>query len=308
MLKNSAIILGYHGVTDGAVPLENWIQMKATLFEEHIRYLAGSFRCVTFSQLLKELYSNKIIPKTVCVTFDDGYANNFLHAFPILGKYRVPATIFLTAGLINTKKLLWHDLVLCAIASTSKSEIVFKSAALPLRSKKNKEEFYRYFIDKYKYTSIHQQRKITRQLADALDVNLDEIMPNGNFLEYRLLDWEEIKEMKQSGLIEFGSHTVNHSILSQLSIEEAQSEIRSSKEILEQYVGQVSSFSYANGTERDFNESHIQIIKSLNYSGAVTTIHGRVSASDNPFKLHRYCIGSEYKTEDLDYLLHTIHK
>ena len=55
----------------------------------------------------------------IAVTFDDGYKDNFVNAFPILRQFRIPATIFLATGSIGSGRILWHDKVFAAFRRTS---------------------------------------------------------------------------------------------------------------------------------------------------------------------------------------------
>jgi peptidoglycan/xylan/chitin deacetylase (PgdA/CDA1 family) len=94
-------ILMYHHISDylGQLPLN----VTPSLFEKQIKYLLSrNFKVISITQLVESLKGNSPLPpKSVVITFDDGYKNNYLHAYPILKKYNLPATIFLTTGFIN---------------------------------------------------------------------------------------------------------------------------------------------------------------------------------------------------------------
>jgi len=302
--RNSAIILGYHGVTNGLLPFSNWIQIEKKLFEEHIRYLSSNFTCIKLSDLLSFINQGNISHKMVCITFDDGYANNFKIAFPILKRYQVPATIFVSTGYLNTTNLLWHDLISVLLAQSRISMTKFDGIKLKLQTREEKASSYRRLINKYKQLKKEQRNSITCQLAQTLKIDIENIRAEGDLSEYRLLNWAEIKEMEESGLIEFGSHTINHSILSLLSEEDAMKEIIGSKKILERHLSNpIDLFSYPNGTERDFNQRHVEILKTQGFECAVTTIRGRVTGDVDPFRLPRYCVGDQWTVDQLDYLL-----
>lgn len=97
--RNSAIILAYHSVStakiSGAVSPEQ--------FEQHMQVLKKcAFNVVSLDQLAQYRKQGAIPPKTVCITFDDGYRDNYTTAFPILEKYTFPATVFVVTDVIGS--------------------------------------------------------------------------------------------------------------------------------------------------------------------------------------------------------------
>ena len=70
------------------------------------------------------IQQGKSLPeKAVVITFDDGYKDNYLYAYPILKKHRIPATIFLATGHIDTGKLFWWDKVSYVIRHTNVGQL-----------------------------------------------------------------------------------------------------------------------------------------------------------------------------------------
>ena len=70
-------------------------------FESQIKYLSENYILLSLNDL-KEALSRKVIPnKSVAITFDDGYLDNLTHALPLLEKYQIPATIFVSSGFVD---------------------------------------------------------------------------------------------------------------------------------------------------------------------------------------------------------------
>ena len=101
-IKPLCWVLMYHHISEQLVgqPLSN---VSPRLFEKQIKFLLSrDFKVISLTQLVESLKGNSPLPPhSVVITFDDGYKNNFLHAYPILRKYDLPATIFLTTGFVN---------------------------------------------------------------------------------------------------------------------------------------------------------------------------------------------------------------
>ena len=98
--RNAAVNLNYHSISGaehfGAVTSENFADQMRALKE-------GNFNVISLARLAEHRRSGRIPPKTVCITFDDGYRDNYAVAFPILKKYSLPATIFvITNGIGGT--------------------------------------------------------------------------------------------------------------------------------------------------------------------------------------------------------------
>ncbi len=92
------MVLCYHVVTEKFHP--NGIQ-PAT-FRKHIQWLNKKFRVVSIEESTDILIKKKKTKKPICaVTFDDGYAENYLHALPILREFSIPATFFVASGFVD---------------------------------------------------------------------------------------------------------------------------------------------------------------------------------------------------------------
>jgi len=101
------LILAYHRVNDWS---EDTLTIHPAVFRKELNYLAGRYRFVPLSKLVVARTKGlKIKERLAAITFDDGYSDNFLYAWPILKEFNLTATFFLTAGYIGTNQLLPRD-------------------------------------------------------------------------------------------------------------------------------------------------------------------------------------------------------
>lgn len=97
-----APVLCYHSVND--LPNDECDPLPIRLFEEHLLHLKSNYDVISVDELVEGLYGVGDLPKRpVAITFDDGYADNYIHAFPSLLKYRLPATVYLATSFISGK-------------------------------------------------------------------------------------------------------------------------------------------------------------------------------------------------------------
>jgi glycosyltransferase involved in cell wall biosynthesis/peptidoglycan/xylan/chitin deacetylase (PgdA/CDA1 family) len=289
--NNRAIkILAYHRVNnDKFNPLG--MSINVANFEKHMRLISRDYNPVSLENAIELLTNKQKIPKNcIVVTFDDGYKDNYIHAFPIIKKYNIPATIFLSVEAINKQNLLWYDAIVNAFQVTTKDSVNLQDLGLgkyDLSLAADKITAINAAVSFGKYIRTNYREVFIKELLMKLDAKLK---TNDKFSF--MLDWGDIKLMQKNG-ISFGSHGMTHSILTTLSNEEVEYEIRESKEIMQKEIGtEINLFSYPNGGERDFNSNIERVLRENNYLSACSLIKGTNKNNTPLFSLRRYCVNS----------------
>lgn len=306
LVEMKPIILTYHSIHSGNLPFPIWTQLDYLHFEQHLQFLSDNFNCISLESLHKQIQRGSFEPYSVVITFDDGYHNNFFNAYPLLLKYRMPATIFVTAGFVDKDEYIWSDKIAAIISLLDKVTIDLNDTSIRVDSIQDKAVAYRMIVNRFK--ALH---------PDAIKASTENLMAHFGITEEDLktpllkscfghLDWDEILIMRDSGLIEIGSHGMSHSILARLSDKEAQAEILQSKNTIETKLarfGPVKFFAYPNGGENDFTKTHRSLLIESNYMGVLTTKIDRVDTTSDCFELPRICIGDECGVNYLSYLM-----
>ena len=288
----------YHRVlTDkeisGSISQEG-IVVNCETFEKHMSYIKNNFKILSLSEFIEHF--EKRIPfetKSCLVTFDDGWKDNFLNAYPILKENRIPALIFLPTDFIGSFRCFWQEEMADLLAAARKR--CWEDDGF---SKKNKRLF---DIEGFRDIIASDEKRLPQKIAAFLGVqkkkNISEIerlihslkqaLPAEAMQEKKeavILSWDEVKIMARDG-IDFGSHGKSHAILPAASVREAEGEITESKNVLEKNLGQgIDAFSYPNG---DYSEEVLDMVRKNGYQVAFGTDKGSVFIEDNPYKLKR---------------------
>ena len=109
-------ILVYHRVNDDSDAF--FPGTPIDVFKNQMEYLAANFNICSLDEAVERMVSKDVPDNTVVITFDDGYRDNYLNAFPMLKNLSIPATIFLATDAIGSKRVLWHDRVFSAFRET----------------------------------------------------------------------------------------------------------------------------------------------------------------------------------------------
>lgn len=193
-----------------------------------LEHLANrKYQILTLKELYQALERRQSLPRrSVVLTFDDGFADNYQHAYPALRQFGFPATIFLTVSFIG-------------------------SDTLPVLSD-------------------------TRRTLPPLS-------------------WEQVYEMRDHG-IEFGSHTLTHPTLPQLTQEAAKQEVLASRILLQEKLGHsVSFFCYPKGA---LTLAVKDIVRQAGYSGACSTFPGPIRLKSDRYALPRTYISHDDTVQD----------
>ena len=204
----------------------------------------------------------KVVPKrSVLITFDDGYKDNFTLAYPVLHSLHIPAIYFIPAGTIMNRKLHWWDIISLFIKKTQKSLIIIQKVNLPLASAQEKKKAIFHLLKVMK-TKPHSQ---TQDLLEILSKECEVDFPSHEQQNSELMTWDNIQEVRSNG-IAIGSHTVSHRVLATLDEDEQFEELRSSKKLLEDMLhSKVRSFSYPVGDYTTFTEKTKYLTKLAGY-------------------------------------------
>ncbi len=267
-------ILCYHGVCADNVAGEPWVPhffVKQSSFEKHLHYLRHNATLLPLDEAIQRLQDGTLPPRSVSITFDDGYANNLTAAYPLLRSYDAPATIFLASGYMESGELFpFLKLRLARLHAAASGtdadageELDYKSEPLDRIVHAADRWFGRAGI------------RLNRDQWDAL----------------RPLTVAEIRAA-DSRLIDFGAHSHTHCILRNETPARREHEIRTSLQKIRDWLGRpVKFFSYPNGQRGDFNESDKVALRSENVQAAVSGIAGANAAGADLLELRRYPVG-----------------
>ena len=280
-------VLMYHRVLPRVEALaqreEPGMYVTPETFDLHLCTLVDGMTPVSLSDWVQRRADKQPLPhRAVAITFDDGWRDNYTHAWPVLKKYSVPATIFAVSGMIGTKRTFWPNRLMQLLSERNNigewpSGLEWLTDVSPVKPEQlTTPEALSDLVQACKrFSDIEMYKRL-----DALPETTTAASPMRT-----MLDWDEIREMQASGLVEIGSHTENHCrLLESLDAEIAGHEILASKRTLEDRLGgTVQSFCYPNG---DVSALAARLVGE-NYRLAVTTQRGINGAKQDPYRLKR---------------------
>jgi peptidoglycan/xylan/chitin deacetylase (PgdA/CDA1 family) len=299
------IILLYHRVAELSSDPQ-LLSVTPQHFAEQLEILRKHYRPIRLQQ------TDKLLRRSVVVTFDDGYADNLWNAKPLLERYDVPATVFVTTGYVGQDREFWWDELETLLLERRLPETLQLNINGGIRqwelgtSSDYDEAAYNHYRSwnvsekndpsprQFVYRSLHQllrpmpereQRKVLNQLHDLAGA------PSSSRSKSRPLSSAEVIELDKGGLVEVGSHTVTHPVLSGLSPAAQWTEIEQSKVDLEEMLGRpVTSFAYPFGTRSDYADETVAAIRSAGYHRACSNFAGVVGPDTDRFQLPRFVV------------------
>jgi peptidoglycan/xylan/chitin deacetylase (PgdA/CDA1 family) len=285
--KPKYAILCYHRIGTGGIPL--FSELLPEHFDAQMRYLRRCYRILSLDQLFEEMQNGRAGENAVAITFDDGYVDLFTYAMPVLERYKIPATIYLPVACIETGQVPWYDKIFLALKVYKGGEFEITldgpqrfrldSTASRLHTATKIIQYLRTIPDKHR-------RDYCREIEERVALPCDE-------LKGRMLNWSQIRTMCRCGIV-FGSHTMTHPVVSQLTSSQLETELKESKELLEQRLANpVAHFAFPFGKPEDCGANTAPVLHRLGYRSAVTTVEGVNWAGDNPYGLRRTQVVNE---------------
>lgn len=256
----------------------------AANFERQCAYLAKHYTVVPLAEAARRLQANEPVANLAVLTVDDGYADMYEVAFPVLRKHGMPATLFATTGFIDRTMWMPGDRVRHLFAHTTRDEVQVTEDGGHVHTFRTAGEGASDGLRSLLKRVPNATR--SRMLAE-LEAGETGNEPASIPEEYRPCTWAQLRELSDGG-VAIGAHTVTHPILSRVETrEETEAEIVQSKQTLERELQKkVDLFAYPNGTADDLNDVSLRCVRAQ-FAVAVTAIYGLNAPGADPHQLLR---------------------
>ena len=295
--QGQAVVLRYHrvcGSKDGPVPLA----VTPEEFDAQLAFLKARCEVVSPRTVAEAVAEARALPpNAVAITFDDGYEDNFSVAFPLLRKHGLTACFFLSAGWIESTKVLWWDRLHEYVREAAREgcepvghERLPKPVAAAIASANLADPAGAATLE-HELVAALRGLNVPPTELDALVERVAEVLGAGepDFERYQPMNWFQAQLLHDGGM-EIGSHTMSHARLTTLPVEEAHVELEQSRTLLgEKLGGTVDLLAYPAG---DHNRDVIDLAIEAGYEAAFTTESGAVRAGDDPLALRRIGVWS----------------
>ncbi len=261
--QHKILILTYHRFSE----LPNAGATNARAFAEQLEYLRAHYTIVPLSAVEGYFVAGEPLPPSAAViTIDDGYWDAYEIAFPILRRYRAPATLFAATDFIDRNGWLWTDQLRYVKRQLG------ASTTFRLDPGGTNAEL--------KQVPDDERKRRIAAISTEAGIALPVLPP----AEWRAVTWDQAREMARGG-IEIGSHTVSHPILPHVDAGRLSYELRQSRQRLEQMLDrEITLFCYPNG---DYDARVHDAVARAGYRLAVTIEWGLNDRGTDPLALRR---------------------
>jgi len=241
-------------------------------FESLLKTILRLYNPVSYEEVSNYYLEGKSLKHACHLTFDDGHISFYEKVFPLLQKYNVPVSIFVSPKIVTERSNFWFQEI-SDYDFKILNEIVDKyhrfenAEKIPVKAKLKHlkiNEIWR-IIEEY-------QRQTATPIKACVNMNL-----------------EQLKELQQSGLVHVGAHTMNHPILKNEDDQSVEYEISTSIQELSKLLNtSITSFAYPNGKQNfDFGQREIQILANNNIKLAFSTEERPFRVSDDHLAVPR---------------------
>ncbi len=310
--RSGALILLYHRVAEPAFDPQ-LLCVSPRRFAEQLEALAERVELLSLVELVAALRDGVLPRRAAALTFDDGYQDNLETAKPLLEARRVSATVFVATGRLHGERRFWWDRLERLLLRPG-----VLASALEVRAGGEARRWELGAVARYDEAAFERHRRwnvltpedptlrhaayrelhhLLRQQGPAEHESvLEQIEACHEPLPHEAkpaigLQAEGLRRLAGGGLVEVGAHSVSHSRLAGLPIDEQRMEIEESKRRLETLLGRgVRSFAYPFGSRADYTSDTVRLVREAGFSCACANEPGAVRRGSDPFELPRMIV------------------
>jgi peptidoglycan/xylan/chitin deacetylase (PgdA/CDA1 family) len=241
--RNGAAILMYHSVVEDPSLLADsldGISHSRQVFQEQMKLLAREFHPTSLDQVRRFVLGDGDLPqRSVVISFDDGYADNYDVALPILDRLGIPAVFYVTVDCVERRTMPWPSRLRFAFRTTRRMNWTDESGRVwTFECPGDREKAFQNVCEQVcQRAGVALERAVTR-LEEQLDAKLS--FDSGRLM----MTWDQIRGLAKRGYI-VGSHTMTHPNMAHIGKEDVHREFAESKERMERCLGTtIDHFSY----------------------------------------------------------------
>lgn len=274
-------ILIFHRVLSARDPLQPG-EPTADEFERQLKWVKAWFNVLPLSAAVHGLTSGCLPERPLVITFDDGYADNFEVALPILKRLQLPSTFFVASGFLDGGRM-FNDTITESVRQAKDPALDLADLGLGSHALGNDAERRRAIgalLAGTKYLPPPQREERVLQIAERCRASLP---------AHLMMTSSQVAAMHAAGM-EIGGHTVSHPILNEVSPDDARHEIERGRRRLEEITGtRIRLFAFPNGRPgRDYRAQHVQLVREAGFEAAVSTAWGVATRQSDRFQLPRF--------------------
>lgn len=292
-LPKRSIIMGltYHRIGDGESSEYDGGVYSATVdeFDAQLSHLKKRYTVLTPDEVLNIVTGKAAARSGVVLTFDDGYLDNYVEAFPVLKKHGLSAMFFLPTSYVGTGFVPWWDRI-AYVVKRAKRKVIRLS--YPRQVEFDVEHLGSdmaclQVLRLYRDAATTDPDRFERELQQACDQECPTFAATPRFL-----NWDHAREMLRAGM-SFGSHTHTHQILSKLTPEAQLAEVQTSRDIMQRELQiPVDVLAYPVGTRHTFSDVTVNALRKTGYRAAFSHYGGGNRGGEiNAFDIRRESVG-----------------
>jgi peptidoglycan/xylan/chitin deacetylase (PgdA/CDA1 family) len=285
-LATPVLVLLYHRVCELPSDPQS-LAVSPSRFRAQLQWLSKNFPVVRFDQDWSSLQR-----PSVCITFDDGYADNVTHALPIIEELGLHTTFFITAGMVDADREFWWDeleqLLLIPRDRPTQLALQYEGRRIELATADTN-------ACQRAYQALHGLlRPLAHPARERLLQQLRHWVGTTGMARdsHRAVDTEQLHRLAASPHAGIGAHTVNHDVLSVLPPAAQRQQIADSRDQLAAAAQlSIDLFAYPYGGRRDFNRDTMEICRELGLRRCAANVPGLAYPWTDPMRIPRQVVG-----------------
>ena len=325
--ESKALVLMYHRVAEPDA--DTWdLAVSPTNFEQQLQVLKQLGTVISTVELVEQLQKRRLKNRSIAITFDDGYLDNYTNAGPLLVHHQLPATFFIVSGNVGLTQEFWWD-ELAAILLLSERLPGSFSLVLPgevqlTADLQTEQQLTPELQQKHQHWRASNTSPPTRRAAlfyqlwqhlkplaaPAQQIVLQQLrawasLPNTVRPAYQSISMNQLRELSANPLFSIGAHTATHPALASHPAAVQEHELAAGQQAMREAISQpVELLAYPYGNYS--NETAI-IVAQLGFKAAFTTDTRLITVGNEAYKLGRFQVnnwdGNEFKQRLADWFM-----